>query len=75
MGPDPAHGAPTLDSNPAALHPWPSSTATSHGGRPLPEATMGTPPLPPVPVTRPPRRDAPLLPAASAARRPSPSAS
>lgn len=30
---------------------------------------------PPVPVTRPPRRDAPLLPAASAARRPSPSAS
>lgn len=49
--PDPAHGAtlpPSLDSNPAALQPWPNSTtATSHGGRPLPEATVGTPPLPP----------------------------
>lgn len=49
-GPDPAHGAtlpPSLDSNPVALQPWPSGTATLHSGRPLPEATMGTPPLPP----------------------------
>lgn len=53
-----------------------SITATaSHSSCPIHRTMAGTPVLPILPVPRPPWWDAPLLPAASAARRPSPSAS